>query len=318
MSFPPQFATVSIVGGFFMDWIEQFKRYLTVERQYSDKTVTAYLEDLQEFQKFLQTTGNKPELLAVDRFDANVFMSYLFDQNLKRTSISRKVSSLRAFYHFLIKNDVIAKNPFEFVQLKKHADHLPRFFYEKEMNQLFDAVYQDQGPLHLRNAALLEVLYGTGMRVSECTNLRWTDIDFSMQTILVLGKGNKERYVPFGRYAKHALEDYRQNEWTSLLEKYHQTHQYVFVNHYGQPITVAGVEYVLNQIIKNSSLNGKIHPHMLRHSFATAMLNNGADLRTVQELLGHASLSTTQIYTHVTKEKLQESYRKFFPRSTKS
>lgn len=132
-----------------------------------------------------------------------------------------------------------------------------------------------------------------------------------MQTILVLGKGNKERYVPFGRYAKHALEDYRQNEWSSLLEKYHQTHQYVFVNHYGQPITVAGVEYVLNQIIKNSSLNGKIHPHMLRHSFATAMLNNGADLRTVQELLGHASLSTPKFIRTLQKKNYKRAIGSF-------
>jgi integrase/recombinase XerC len=154
------------------------------------------------------------------------------------------------------------------------------------------------------------------MRVSECAALQWSDIDFSMQTILVLGKGNKERYVPFGRYAKEALQNYRKNEWEPFLSKYKQIHNFVFINHYAKPITTTGIEYILNQVITASSLNGKIHPHMLRHSFATALLNNGADLRTVQELLGHSSLSTTQIYTHVTKEKLQESYRKYFPRST--
>jgi integrase/recombinase XerC len=299
-----------------MELITLFEQYLSVERQYSPKTVTAYLDDINEFQKFLNETGDKTELTLVDRFDVNVYMSYLFDQQLQRTSISRKVSSLRSFYRFLIKNDLINKNPFELVQLKKQANHLPHFFYEKEMNILFETVYQAEGAQHLRNIALLEVLYGTGMRVSECAALEWTDIDFSMQTMLVLGKGNKERYIPFGRYAKESLEKYRQQEWAPLLAKYHQEHNYVFVNHYGRPITSTGIEYILNQVIKASSLTGEIHPHMLRHSFATALLNNGADLRTVQELLGHSSLSTTQIYTHVTKEKLQESYRKFFPRST--
>jgi integrase/recombinase XerC len=210
----------------------------------------------------------------------------------------------------------VDKNPFELVQLKKQSDKLPHFFYEKEMNMLFEAVYQAEGAQKLRNIAILEVLYGTGMRVSECAALQWSDIDFSMQTILVLGKGNKERYVPFGRYAKEALQNYRKNEWEPFLSKYKQTHNFVFINHYAKPITTTGIEYILNQVITASSLNGKIHPHMLRHSFATALLNNGADLRTVQELLGHSSLSTTQIYTHVTKEKLQESYRKYFPRST--
>lgn len=301
-----------------MELIELFKQYLTVERQYSDKTIKAYLEDIHEFQDFLNETGTKSDLQLVDRFDVNVYMSYLFDKHLERSSISRKVSSLRAFYRFLVKNELINKNPFELIQLKKQSNKLPHFFYEKEMNILFDTVCEATGAQSLRNIALLEVLYGTGIRVSECANLKWTDIDFSMQTILVLGKGNKERYVPFGRYAKDALHRYQKEEWEPLLEQYRQNHNFVFVNHYGKPITPTGIEYVLNQVIQKSSLTGKIHPHMLRHSFATALLNNGADLRTVQELLGHASLSTTQIYTHVTKEKLQESYRKFFPRSTDS
>lgn len=299
-----------------MELISLFKQYLTVERQYSEKTVTAYLEDIDAFQKFLTDTGDKTDLLLVDHFDVNVYMSYLFDRHLARTSISRKVSALRSFYRFLVKNDLVDKNPFELVQLKKQSDKLPHFFYEKEMNMLFEAVYQAEGAQKLRNIAILEVLYGTGMRVSECAALQWSDIDFSMQTILVLGKGNKERYVPFGRYAKEALQNYRKNEWEPFLSKYKQIHNFVFINHYAKPITTTGIEYILNQVITASSLNGKIHPHMLRHSFATALLNNGADLRTVQEFLGHSSLSTTQIYTHVTKEKLQESYRKYFPRST--
>ena len=291
--------------------------YLIVQRQYSDKTVRAYLEDINEFQAFLRDTGTSDKLEKVKRMDANVYMSFLFDKHLKRTSISRKVSSLRSFYHFMIKNDFLTKNPFELIQLKKQQNELPHFFYQNEMNVLFDAVYNEHGMLAQRDIALLEVLYGTGMRVSECANLTWGQIDFQMKTILVHGKGNKDRYVPFGRYASKALDNYHKNNWQELTTRYKLNHDFVFINSHGKQITPNGIEYILNKIIRESSLNGKIHPHMLRHSFATSLLNNGADLRTVQELLGHASLSTTQIYTHVTKEKLQESYRKFFPRATK-
>jgi len=135
--------------------------------------------------------------------------------------------------------------------------------------------------------------------------------------MLIRGKGDKERYVPFGRYAAHALRQYYESCRTPVMAKYEQTHQTVFINRHGAPITGGGVEYVLNQIVKKSSLTADIHPHMLRHTFATQMLNNGADLRTVQELLGHTSLSTTQIYAHVTKEHLQQDYRNFFPRATR-
>lgn len=167
----------------------------------------------------------------------------------------------------------------------------------------------------MRNQALLEVLYGTGIRVSECANLTVDAVDFQASVLLVHGKGNKDRYVPFGSFAQDALKDYLENGRALLMTKYQKKHPYVFVNHHGEQITPTGIEYVLNQLIKKSSLNAEIHPHMLRHTFATHLLNNGADMRTVQELLGHANLSTTQIYAHVTKESLQKNYRTFHPRA---
>ena len=182
------------------------------------------------------------------------------------------------------------------------------------MDALFESVTGTK-PLELRNRALLEILYGTGIRVSECANLTIEAIDFDSSVLLVHGKGNKDRYVPFGSFAADALKEYLENGRALLMEKYHKEHPYVFVNHHGEQITSTGIEYVLNQLIKKSTLNSDIHPHMLRHTFATHLLNNGADMRTVQELLGHANLSTTQIYAHVTKESLQKNYRTFHPRA---
>lgn len=304
-------------GGFIMeqDDINLFLEYLRVERQYSDDTIKAYRSDLEEFCTFLKQNGGMKPFKQIDHLDINVFMTDLFDRKYSRTTISRKLSSLRSFYNFLAKNDLVSSNPFAGIKLKKHQNQLPRFFYQKEMDALFKAAKSDS-PLALRNSALLEVLYGTGIRVSECANLKWKSIDFELKMMLIRGKGDKERYVPFGEYCFNALKAYQTNCRQPLITKYHKQHDFVFINHYGDPITSTGIEYVLNQIIKQSSLTSHIHPHMLRHTFATQLLNNGADLRTVQELLGHSSLSTTQIYTHVTPENLQSNYRKFFPRAT--
>ena len=190
---------------------------------------------------------------------------------------------------------------------------MKKFFYEKEMQQLFDAVRGDD-PLSQRNSALLELLYATGMRVSECANLLLDQLDFSNGIVLIHGKGDKDRYVPFGSFAQRALEKYFKSGRKILMEKGHQDHQFVFVNSRGGNLTSRGISYILDQIIKKTSLTSDIHPHMIRHTFATHMLEHGADLRTVQELLGHSSLSTTQIYTHVTMEHLQKDYKKYFPR----
>lgn len=297
--------------------VELFITYLESERQYSTDTVTAYREDLSAFQQFLSETGASDDLLKVSKLDVQVYLSDLYDQHKARTTIARKISSLRSFYDFMIREGFLEKNPFAYVTLKKQPAPLPRFFYEKEMTALFQAAKANDNPLLAeRDTAILEVLYGTGIRVSECCRLQLSDVDFTGQLMLIHGKGNKERYVPFGNYAKNALQIYLDDARQALMQQYHKQHDVIFVNHYGDPITATGVEYLLNQMIDRSSLTGDIHPHMLRHTFATHLLNHGADLRTVQELLGHSSLSTTQIYTHVTKSQLQRDYRRFFPRAT--
>ncbi|GEO68367.1 tyrosine recombinase XerC [Levilactobacillus acidifarinae] len=301
------------------DAITRFMTYLRGERQYSPETVKAYHEDLQEFCTFLAANGGTKPWGQIDQLDVEVYLSHLYDQHYARTTIARKLSTLRSLYHFLLSNGEVRDDPFAYVRLKKHQDHLPRFFYEREMTALFTAAGENSNAqLATRDSALLEVLYGTGMRVSECVNLTLNAVDFDNRMMLVEGKGNKERYVPFGHYASDALQQYFQVARTPLMTKYQQTHDYVFVNHRGQQLTAAGITYLLNQIIKRSTLTTDIHPHMLRHTFATHLLNRGADLRSVQELLGHSSLSTTQIYTHVTREHLQRDYRQFFPRATET
>ncbi|SFQ21773.1 tyrosine recombinase XerC subunit [Desemzia incerta] len=293
--------------------IELFLNYLISERDYSVLTKKAYQEDIEQFNVFLQQTGDS-DFSKVTIQDVRIYLGELNENKLSRNSVSRKISSLRAFYQFLLRNNLAEDNPFSYVHLKKKNLRLPRFFYEKEMDVLFQVV-KGENPLDYRNEAILEVLYGTGIRVSECAGIEMKDIDFELNVLLIRGKGNKERYVPFGHYAAVAIQQYIKKARDPLMKKYQKGHSVLFVNHHGDGITSTGIEYVLNQVIKKSSLTSDIHPHMLRHTFATHLLNNGADMRTVQELLGHSSLSSTQIYAHVTKEKLQKNYRQFHPRA---
>lgn len=293
--------------------IKEFMNYLIHEKNYSTLTQEAYLEDIQHFMMFLDETGDN-DLKKVELSDARIYLSQLTDEAYSRSSISRKISSLRAFYQYLLGHKFISENPFSYLHLKKTGLRLPNFFYDEEIELLFEAVSGTE-PLDYRNKAILEILYGTGIRVSECQAIKMVDVDLDLGVLLVLGKGNRERYVPFGEYAKLAIEDYIEYSRTPLMTKYQKDHDYLLVSQYGDHISVSGIQYALNQLIKQTSLTSSIHPHKLRHSFATHMLNNGADMRTVQELLGHKSLSSTQIYTHVTKDHLLKDYKQFHPRA---
>ncbi|MFC6348128.1 tyrosine recombinase XerC [Vagococcus carniphilus] len=296
-----------------MNHLTDFLRYIIIERHYSEKTKEAYQDDVLDFFSFLKETGNE-DYLSVTVQDIRIYLSFLHDQSYSRNTISRKLSSLRSFYQFLVKNDILSENPFSYIQMKRQQAKLPRFFYEKEIDALFQQTQGDDA-LDNRNRALLEVLYGTGIRVTECTNIKIKDIDFDTSVVLIYGKGNKERYVPFGSFAHDAILDYMKHGRDELMTKGKTTHDFLFVNHRGEKLTDSGIQYILKKMIEKSSLTADIHPHMFRHTFATHLLNNGADLRTVQELLGHSSLSSTQIYTHVTTDTLQKSYRNFHPRA---
>lgn len=293
-------------------FLKLFMEYMQIEKNYSPYTVEYYKKDIEEFFLFMIEQSIKT-LYDIQYSDVRLYLTTLYEKKLSRKSISRKISSLRSFYKFLVREKYLLENPFALASVPKQEKRLPQFFYEEEMDELFKAC-NEQTPLGQRNRALLELLYATGIRVSECCGLTMDDIDMYLSTILVHGKGQKDRYVPFGHFAHDALEQYIQYGRREIL-KDKNDHRFLFVNFRGGPITARGIRTVLNSIIEKSSLSANIHPHMLRHSFATHLLNNGADMRTVQELLGHAFLSSTQVYTHVTNEHLRKTYMNHHPRA---
>ena len=288
-----------------------FLQYLQLEKNYSEYTVNYYRKDIDEFYMFIIEQGIEG-LHTVTYLDARLYLTKFHEKNLAKKSIARKTSCLRSFFKWLMREQYVQENPFVQVSLPKKEKRLPQFLYEEELTTLFQSVTCDT-PLGMRDKALLEVLYATGIRVSECCGLQLQDIDFSLETILVHGKGKKDRYVPFGKYAREALHMYINNARNKLINQ--QKHECLFVNFRGEPLTARGVRYILNNLFNNACKDGKLYPHMLRHSFATHLLNNGADLRSVQELLGHINLSSTQVYTHVTKEQLRKVYQSSHPRA---
>jgi integrase/recombinase XerC len=291
--------------------LDQFIRYVQIEKNFSLHTVREYHSDLFEFFSFLDSEGIE-DITEVDYIHARLFVTKLYDEQKARTSISRKISSIRSFFRFLNREHHIDDAPFRSLYHPKKEERLPSFFYEEELTELFE---KNKGtePMQVRNMALLELLYATGIRVSECVAVELEDIDFHYSIIRVMGKGRKERIIPFGQYAHDALVCYIEQVRPQLMKT--KNHQKVFVNMRGGELTARGVRYILSEMIENASMHTKIYPHMLRHTFATHLLNNGADMRTVQELLGHANLSSTQIYTHVTKEALRKTYMNSHPRA---
>lgn len=294
-------------------YIQRFITYLSVEKNASDYTMKFYHQDIISFLDFLRTI-DVTHFSKVSYHNVRYFLTTLYDQNLSRKTVSRTLSSLRTFYKFLEREDIVETNPFVRVPLPKQDKLIPDFFYTEELSQLFK-VNDLSTPLGQRNQAVLELLYATGIRVSECQSLTIEQIDFDFNMIKVVGKGNKERYIPFGQFARDALYTYIMDGRKELLTKRQVDEQTVFLNARGAPITTRGIRYILEQMIKETSLTVNIHPHKFRHTFATHMLNEGADLRSVQELLGHENLSTTQIYTHVTKDRLRRVYMNSHPRA---
>jgi len=298
-------------------YIEQFVTYLQVEKNAADYTITFYKQDIEKFLQFLQNE-HIDSFTQVKSYHIRIFLTQLYAKKLSRKTVSRILSSLRTFFKFLERENSIVKNPLSRIPLPKHEQRIPDFFYEEELSQLFN-INDLSTPLGQRNQALLELLYATGIRVSECQQLMLEQIDFKFNLIKVVGKGKKERYIPFGQFAWHALYTYINDGRKRLINKRDLNHvQHVFVNSRGLPLTVRGIHYILTEMIKKTSLTVQIHPHKFRHTFATHMLNEGADLRSVQELLGHENLSTTQIYTHVTKDRLRHVYMNAHPRAKKN
>lgn len=294
--------------------IETFIRFLQVEKNFSPHTVYNYKKDIEHFSSFMkQHSINR--YAAVSYVFVRLYLTELYAFGFKRKTVARKISSLRSFYKFLLTEEVIKENPFSVATIPKQETRLPTFLYEDELQELF-TVSDITTPLGQRNQALLELLYATGIRVSECCCLRIQDLDLQIGTVSVMGKGRKERFIPVGSYALDALYTYINDGRKKLLNKANEKNgKSLFLNYRGDNLSRSGVRRILDHLVHKTATNFHITPHVLRHTFATHLLNEGADMRSVQELLGHTHLSSTQIYTHVTKEHLKHVYQNFHPRA---
>ena len=297
------------------EWAEKFYNYLLVEKNGSRLTCENYRRDISDFEQFmLGKAGADFSWKEIQVIHIRSYLAWLNRENYARRTIARRISSLRSFFKFLLREEYVGQNPFPKVRTPKLDKRLPVFLEETEIDSLLDL--PDATPLGLRDQAVLEMLYATGCRVSELAGLRLSDVDLSGLFVLLHGKGNKDRIVPIGHTCKEAFLRYYAQSRAPLMTKYRvDEHQYVFVNNRGGALTDRSVRRILDKYVQKLALQKNVSPHTIRHTFATHLLEHGADLRAVQELLGHASLSTTQIYTHITNERINKVYQKNFPRA---
>lgn len=285
-----------------MKEIDNFLYFLKKELNYSDYTIKNYQLDLTDFFKYVSKSNI--DFLNIKNTHVRGYLKYLDTCNLKNTTISRRISALRTFYNYLLEKGFVKSNIFLNVKNPKLEKKLPNYLNYTEIEELLASIDTSNSE-GLERRLLVEMFYSTGCRVGEMVNIKISDIDFSSKTIKVMGKGSKERIVYYGDYASKYLEDYLKNK---------DRKGYLFTNKRGEKLTIEEVEYIVRDIMKHISIKTHVTPHTLRHTFATHLLNNGADIRTVQELLGHANLSTTGIYTHVSSDRLKDVYFKTFKR----
>lgn len=286
-------------------YIEKFLNYLTLEKNYSEHTTTNYKIDLEEFAQFLDSRG-KSDIAKIDYFILRKFLSVLNEKRHSKRTLSRKISTLKSFFKFLVREGELKTNPASSLIYPRLDKPLPKFLTEKEVEKVLDLPKGDD-LLAMRDRAILEFLYSTGARVSEMVNLKKDDVDLIGGIAKVKGKGRKERLLPLGEPAIKSIKKY--------LDRRTDDNPSLFINRRGGSLTDRGVRNILERYIKKAAFSLKVSPHTFRHSFATHLLNRGADLRSVQELLGHSSISTTQVYTHLTIDALKKVYDNAHPRA---
>lgn len=294
------------------DSAKDFFQYLRIERGLSDNTLTSYQRDIKHYIQYLKTIVGRNDWEEVTRTDMTKFLYSLKDNNKSSATISRHISSLRAFHQFLVREQIVTHDASLHIETPKKERKLPDVLSVKEMDALLNI--PGTSPLQVRNKAMFELLYATGLRVTEMITLRVSDLHLTMGFVQCVGKGSKERIVPLGNTAIHAMENYLQQGRKKLLKRQPKTDT-LFVNQHGKPLSRQGFWKILKKRALEAGINKTITPHTLRHSFATHLLENGADLRLVQEMLGHVDISTTQIYTHVTKTRLKDVYKSYHPRA---
>ncbi|MGM8211673.1 site-specific tyrosine recombinase XerD [Virgibacillus sp. W0430] len=294
------------------DPFEDFFHYLQIERALSENTITSYRRDLKQYKKYINEMLNKTNWEAVMRSDILSFLYFLKDEGKSSSTISRSISSIRSFHQFLIRERIVQHDASVHIETPKKAKKLPDILAAEDVDKLLNV--KGTTTLDKRNKAMVELLYATGLRVTELISLKVSDLHLSLGFVRCLGKGSKERIVPLGNVAKEAVENYLYYARDALVKRKKDENK-LFVNHHGRPLTRQGFWKVLRNMARDAGLTKQITPHTLRHSFATHLLENGADLRSVQEMLGHADISTTQIYTHVSKARLKDIYQAYHPRA---
>lgn len=300
--------------------VKDFLDYLKHDLNYSDNTIKSYAFDIELFLKFLFKKSIK-----IEEVDKNTIREFVSNRSKHKTyrgsyetnrTISRRISSNKKYFSYLVKIGELQNNPFLFIDSIKVKKKNVEVLYENQVKKLLEANEARTDFFKERDEAILLLMFSSGLRCSELVNLKINNIDLSSCVLRVYGKGKKERLVPFSNKSRLAIIKYAKNTRLIILEKNNANSTYLFLNKYGQPITPRGLEYIFKNIIKKTKLDLGInlHPHILRHTYATKLLDNGADIRTIQELLGHESINTTQIYTHVSKEKIKKQYDMFFPK----
>ena len=289
--------------------IEKFIEYLIIDKKYGENTVKSYKNDLKKYETFMKNIN----IQNIKESHIKNYLKYLKDNNNDNRTINHNISTLRSFYKFLLIEKIIKDNPMEYIEMPKTKKSLPKTLSIEEIDKLLDIKLNDQ--FSYRNKAMLELMYSSGLRVSELVNVKIHDIDVSNCIIRIMGKGKKERIVPLGDYAIKYIDLYIKEYREKLIKK--ELNEYLFINNHGKKMTRQGFFKILKQLAKEQNIKTDFSPHTLRHSFATHLINRGADLRSIQEMLGHSDISTTKIYTRVSDEKVIEDYNKYHLRSKK-
>lgn len=288
--------------------IEDYELFLKTEKKLGDNTIDSYILDIIKFYEW----NNNSDITYMSKKQILEYISYLRSY-LNEKSINRHISSLKGFYLYLVDNNIIRESPLEEIYSLKTKKTLPKYLSVEEVDRLLNINLKT--PFDYRNKAMLEVMYATGLRVSELVGLCFSNIDFENSLIRVNGKGKKDRIVPLGEIAQYYLKIYINDYRSKLLNK--NNYDLIFLNNHGKPISRQGFNFILNNIRKEVKIDKDITPHTLRHSFATHLLERGADIRSIQEMLGHENISTTNIYTYVVNNVLRENYDTYFPRAKK-
>lgn len=293
--------------------VQEFLRHIEVEAGYSVHTLNAYRNDLGQFTGWLDETTERSAWSQVDKGDIVSYVLFLKEREYSSATVARKVAAIKSFFHFLVADGVLTEDPTATMETPRVKKRLPRPMSQDDIVRLLEAPRQDEGPKAMRDAALIETLYATGMRVSEVVSLDLSDLDLASATVRCLGKGSKERIIPMYPRAVATLERYVRDGRLAYLKD--REERALFLNPRGTRLTRQGLWLIIKSYVEKAGIESEVTPHTLRHSFATHLLDGGANLREVQQLLGHSNVSTTQIYTHVSGERLRDTYDDAHPRA---